>query len=412
MRQNLTTNLACVLSLCVLAIFSSTKESKAERSEAVLLERDEVFQKLLFDPTNRSLMALYVQLSIEMLDYEAVVATLERLVDLEPKNRTARLELAQAYFALGSNDMAKYHINAIKKSGTLTDQETALLNRYNTKADARNKKLRFSGRVSAGLHMTDNFKERSKAGELVFSVRYDMGGSKAEDWVTQGFARVLDGDSNREALVLRTGPEFRVTGDAYGPRLQPYLQLSTTNDNEGDTVTNNDDEDTVETSIGLFYQNPLSKEWSVFTNLSYGGGENYDNGQHYAITRSTLGAAWKPMRQTRLSLSFDMRGASGSLITDERYTIRFDARQAFSLKSPNIKRDWIAGAFLSKSWLNVNGGTDARTSEQIGYGLWMRSYFTDTLLLDTRLSQFDTSSTNLRFDGKNEVFTAMFGWEF
>jgi DNA-binding SARP family transcriptional activator len=50
---------------------------------------------------------------------EAAAATLERLIDLEPANATARLELATAYFAMGNYPLAEFHLNAAAASGAL-----------------------------------------------------------------------------------------------------------------------------------------------------------------------------------------------------------------------------------------------------------------------------------------------------
>ena len=68
--------------------------------------RQELFDALFQKPDARDLMLRYARRVASEGDFEAAVATLERLVDLEPANQEARLELARAYFALGQNAVA------------------------------------------------------------------------------------------------------------------------------------------------------------------------------------------------------------------------------------------------------------------------------------------------------------------
>jgi tetratricopeptide (TPR) repeat protein len=63
-------------------------------------------------------------------DFEAAAATLERLIDLEPANATARLELATAYFAMGNYPLAEFHLNAAAASGALSAEQLASAEAY------------------------------------------------------------------------------------------------------------------------------------------------------------------------------------------------------------------------------------------------------------------------------------------
>jgi Flp pilus assembly protein TadD len=106
---------ACAMPPCRHGALSAA----AARSRRLEAERAAVFARMLDAPADRSLMAAYAQLSIQLRDYEAAAATLERLIDLEPANATARLELATAYFAMGNYPLAEYHLNAAAASGAL-----------------------------------------------------------------------------------------------------------------------------------------------------------------------------------------------------------------------------------------------------------------------------------------------------
>ncbi|OZA16902.1 MAG: hypothetical protein B7Y02_02765, partial [Rhodobacterales bacterium 17-64-5] len=84
---------------------------------AAVAERQAILTQMLAAPTDRELMRRYAALSVQLRDFEAAAATLERLVALEPGNSSARLELAVAYFALGNYDLAEYHLQAAQASG-------------------------------------------------------------------------------------------------------------------------------------------------------------------------------------------------------------------------------------------------------------------------------------------------------
>jgi tetratricopeptide (TPR) repeat protein len=102
----------------------------AQSAAALEAERAAVFARMLDAPADRALMAQYARLSIQLSDYEAAAATLERLIDLEPANATARLELATAYFAMGNYPLAEFHLNAATASGALTPEQLASAEAY------------------------------------------------------------------------------------------------------------------------------------------------------------------------------------------------------------------------------------------------------------------------------------------
>jgi DNA-binding SARP family transcriptional activator len=106
-------------------------------------------------------MAQYARLSIQLRDFEAAAATLERLIDLEPANATARLELATAYFAMGNYPLAEYHLNAAAASGALSPEQLASVEAYRGAAAERDAPSRFSGSVAAGIVSADGRDRRS-----------------------------------------------------------------------------------------------------------------------------------------------------------------------------------------------------------------------------------------------------------
>lgn len=125
------------------------------QTSAVEAECQAILQQMLVSPADRTLMRQYAALSVELRDFEAAAATLERVVDLEPTNSSARLELAVAYFALGNYGLAEYHMAAAQASGALSAEELADVVRYRTEAAESDRPSRIKGRISLGQAFTD-----------------------------------------------------------------------------------------------------------------------------------------------------------------------------------------------------------------------------------------------------------------
>jgi predicted Zn-dependent protease len=100
-------------------------------------QRQAVFAQLIASPADRALMLAYARLSVQMRDFEAAAATLERFLDLDPGNTAARVELATAYFALGAYGVAQYHLAAAAASGGLTAEQAEQVARYRAETEAR-----------------------------------------------------------------------------------------------------------------------------------------------------------------------------------------------------------------------------------------------------------------------------------
>jgi tetratricopeptide (TPR) repeat protein len=181
---------------------------RARRLEA---ERAAVFARMLDAPADRTLMAQYARLSIQLRDYEAAAATLERLIDLEPANATARLELATTYFAMGNYPLAEFHLNAATASGALTPRTARLGRGLSRRRGGTRRASRVSGSVAAGIVSVDGEIGVLGTGALTWSL--DLGDANATEWVTQiGLSTyVLDDDPGAS-----TSDQQRLTGCGRG----------------------------------------------------------------------------------------------------------------------------------------------------------------------------------------------------
>lgn len=385
------------------------------QTSGVEAQRQAVFQQLLAAPADRELMRQYAALSVQLRDFEAAAATLERLVDLEPANSQARLELAVAYFALGNYDLAEYHMAAAQASGALSADDLADVARYRAEAAERDQPSRFSGRVALGQAFTEEADEQGLFANAALEWRLDMGGANADDFLLElGYSAFQPGDdsfSDRQNFRLRAGPEFRLSGDAYGPRLQPYLELQAFRDDEfvfGDFDS---------WALGLAYQNPINASWTVYSDLSYGEATVLDEfGEDFDFTEFEIGATWRPSRETRLRATLAMFWQEGEFGTDrDGHSLRLAAQHAFDPGFVALPRRWLVGAFgeIEETEIDYSGFFGETVTEN-ALGVWLRAFVTEEIFLETRATQInrETDDTFSIFEEEETIFSVQIGWEF
>ncbi|AHM04784.1 hypothetical protein roselon_02461 [Roseibacterium elongatum DSM 19469] len=410
-----------VAALLCASVLSAGAMPGAAQTASLAQQRDAVFAEMLADPTNRDVMMRYAQLSVQMREFEAAVATLERLIDLEPRNSTARVELGIAYFSLGNYDLAEYHFAAAEAGGALTQSQSAQVARYRQEATRRDADSAWSAHVALGYAFTETDLSQSEGlfGSASLDWRLDLGGPFVTQWVTEAaLSSYLPGTdfddilfNSRQEMRLTTGPEFRLTGDTYGPRLRPYVELSMVRfpDDPFDLNTDFD-----RAAIGIAYQNPHNERWTTFADLSYGTGELLENGgEDFTYHEVMLGAVFRPSRDTRLRLTVSAEGAEFDFTTDTAYGLRLEAQHAFDAPF-DLPRQWVAGAFASADWITTDydfAFFDDDEETRTAFGVMLRSFVTDSLYLETRVSHVMTE-LNTGPDQDASVVSAQIGWEF
>jgi hypothetical protein len=406
---------ACAaLALCGLAIAATPA---AAQTAALERERAAVFAQMLDAPTDRALMRRYAQLSIELRDFEAAAATLERIVDLEPGNAAARVELAIAYFALGAYDVAEYHLDAAAQAGGLDPATAATLARYREEAARRDSPHQISGRVAVGQAWTRTADETGRFGTAELEWRFDMGGPNADDWLTQlSHQSYMPGElsfSDRAITRLRTGPEFRLTGDAYGPRLQPYVEMTWFRDDSfgfGDYNA---------VALGLAYQNPHTPFLTSYADIQAGRAEaQVPFGTAFDFREASVGLGWRPSRETRLRGSLRWREEVSDdfffPVTLTTRTIRIEALHAFDPGLQMLPRRWELRGWAQRQDYEEDFGfgfVDGYVDTVWGAGL--RAFVTDALFLEARASRLEREFDFAFIPVEREtVYALQVGWEF
>jgi tetratricopeptide (TPR) repeat protein len=382
--------------------------ASAQNAATLEAERAAVFARMLDAPADRTLMTQYARLSIQLRDFEAAAATLERLIDLEPANATARLELATAYFAMGNYPLAEFHLNAAAASGALSPEQLASAEAYRGAAAERDEPSQISGSVAAGIVSADGEIGVLGTGALTWSL--DLGDANATQWVTQiGLSTYqLDTDpgastSDRLSFRIRTGPQFQLTGEAFGPRLQPYVELESVRYPDASAS----DYDAF--FVGLAYQNAHSAAWTSFADAAIGWGELNASGADIDFHDISLGVTYRPSREAFYRLTLSMGSEDTATRAEDQHGLRVDYGREFDGPAALSAPDWRAGAFASVDWRDITDTGVAQDETVTAAGLSLRAYLNDDLYVETR-------GTHLARDGVTDsdetVFSMQLGLEF
>lgn len=404
--------MAIAAALCLIAA------PAAAQTATLAAQRQAVFEQMLGDPANRDLMRQYAQLSVRMRDFEAAAATLERLIDLEPTNTAARVELAIAYFALGSYAVAEYHLQAAERSGALSPAQSEQVARYREEAQDRDDPSVLGGRLELGHAWPQTSGEVGAFLNAELDWRLDLGGPNATQWVTElGYSSFQPGQGSvdqRQNARIRTGPEFRFKGDAYGPRIQPYVQLDWISRDPilaaGVTTW----------SAGIAYQNPINERFTVYSDLSVGYGMPNQNmfAPDFRLHELDLGVTFRPSRDTRFRLSgwVEEREELDILfpLVTSTAGVRLSAQHAFDPDFSALPNRWVAGAFAETEESDIsNVFTDTRIVED-SYGMWLRAFVYEDIYVEAAAAMIAQDQTNFGFTTTTEetVYSVQVGWEF
>lgn len=401
-------------SVAALTLISSPLAAQNASAEA---QRQAVFQQMLADPANRQLMRDYARLSVQARDFEGAAATLERLVDLEPNNSAARVELAVAYFALGSYAVAEYHLAAAQASGALTPAQSAEVARYQEEAQDRDDRSDYSGRLQVGYAYAETSGEQGGFVNGAIDWRLDMGNADVTQWVTEfSFSTYQPGDASineRTSGRLRSGPEWRLVGDAYGPRLQAYAELGWFQN--ADVLPG----DFTSWGVGLAYANPINERFTVYADLATGREVAEAAGaSDFSFHEFDLGVTYRPSRDTRVRLSGtwgareEIDSATPTEFTEA--SVRLAAQHAFDIGWEALPNRWIAGAFAEIGESEqILAGTPTQFDEQ-SYGLWLRAFVFEDIYIETSAAQVHEDAVTGGFTTTREelIYTFQVGWEF
>ncbi len=387
----------CVTLLVMAALFLAVVPPAMAQTAGLEAQRSAVFERLLAAPDDRALMRDYARLSVRLRDYEAAVSTLERALQLDPTDGTARYELAIAYQALGALELADYHFALVTPADPATAAELAAYQGQNRTGQST---ARLRGQVAAGAIHSGG--ETRAIGRAQITWRSDLAGRNRDYWQTDLGLTVLGGTAtlnDRQRIVLRSGPWLTLGDTAYGVRLRPYLEARLERDSTGATRRLG--------LVGLQYANTHSRELSSFADLKVG--RVMGRGASRNIAHLSVGATYRPSRDTRLRAAarVEREWAAGTRVA--LHGVRLDVAHEFSVAE--LPRKWVASAHVQADWIRETG-TTPRTERVQAAGIGLRAFATREVFVDLAARAERRSSDIAARNQRNTVFTLQIGREF
>ena len=408
---------------------SEVKRDQRERQRVL-------FEQLLAEPDNIDVMFAYARLSIELEDYEAAISTLERLLIYRQDIPLIRLELAVAYFNLGSYEVAKLYFEQALSEPDLPPAAAARIKPYmeaiefNTRTSAvslvANVGITHASNAnlgpSTGQVRIDGFgglvplisgrKESDTGVRLLVNAThlYDLERPNDDTWKTDvsAFAvryfEVETGDFGYARL--RTGPRLALTDAQFGPRLRPYV--------EGQYLNSRDRGLYAAFGVGAEYSDTLSPVLSTFAD----GGLRYRNYFRKEFTGLdsynvylTGGLAYFPMRDLILrgGLSLEAESADFDFNSNFEIGLRTSAEYQYDPGIDWVDRKWSLSGYaefysrwyddpdafiaanLNRRDTDLRGGLSHVFTLSDGFGI---QFDIDALLRQSNIVNFDLDNVS------------------
>lgn len=150
--------------------YNLPSEVPAAQREALEQQRQQLFQRIQSAPEDSDANFAYAVLSTRLGDYEAAVATHERLLIQHPGSARIQLELAALYFRLGAHaQAASLFEQVIVREDTPTNVRLRVEGYLAAIAGQRRQQGGFSGRVSLGLRGESNANAAPDVGSILLN---------------------------------------------------------------------------------------------------------------------------------------------------------------------------------------------------------------------------------------------------
>jgi len=215
---------------------------------------DTAFREMFEDPGNLDKAFAFAQIAIRVGDYEGAIATLERMLLIDPNLPRVKMELGVLYFRLQSYQVAKGYLEQVRDDPTAPDLVKARVAEFLDEIDDQTSPHRFRGSVFAGIRHQSNanagpasgkvrvlgfdadldsrFTDQADVDQFV-SVRllhyYDLGVEprvELENEVVGYLSNQTTQDQLDTAILqFRSGPRFTIDPDVVrGLDLRPFLR--------------------------------------------------------------------------------------------------------------------------------------------------------------------------------------------
>ena len=114
----------------MLAVSAPSADAQTTGAGDLRAQQEALFQAMLQAPDDLEIMFDHALISIELLDYEAAISTLERMLIFNPGLNRAKVELGAAYFKLGAYENARFYFQDALTSGNLPPTVVMRVSRF------------------------------------------------------------------------------------------------------------------------------------------------------------------------------------------------------------------------------------------------------------------------------------------
>lgn len=365
--------------------------------------RDAAFAQMFAAPTDRAAMLAYARASLDLRDFEAAIATLERLVALEPANAEARQQLALAYFALGSNAISEQKLRALASGDDA--QSSARAAPYLRAATSRAAPSAVSGAASLGGTAASRASDSAFEAAITLTWRQDMGTAGTAQWLSDLAASTRrhhnqDGQPSTNSITLRSGPQWRIGSDAEGPLVQPYLLVTATRDINSDAAQRY--------GAGGVLRARLGQRGGMTADLAFGALDTQTDGRGQ-FTDIALGSSYRlsdaTIARVRLSQQQD-RGLTSPNQTAQQ--AQLDLWHSFRPAFSTLPRDWRLGAMVQHGTITSSSRDYSDTTTSVMGRIWLSHQgYLDAALGQSRQSEGAPNDTQ-----RVNWVSLRLGWEF
>jgi tetratricopeptide (TPR) repeat protein len=187
--------------------------------------RQQLFQRMLADPSNLDLAFEYAALSEQVGDLEAAISTLERMLVFAPGLPRLQFELGVLYYRLGSWSTAKSYFTTVMEQPLVPDDVRNQIGAYMGQIASREAGSQSFGEVGIGLRYQTNANAGPGSpfvdtifGELILDPGA-LGVADTNGYVTARFRNSID--------LAGQGDRFDIDVAAYGAIYREEEQLNT-----------------------------------------------------------------------------------------------------------------------------------------------------------------------------------------
>lgn len=425
-----------MMGMCAAFLAAGTATAQVSDSEEKALRKEQAaqFAAMFEQPDDLDLMFKYALTSIRLLDFEAAISTLERILIFNPDLPQVRTELGASYFRIGSYPVARHYFTEVQADPNASAKLQARAARFLEEIETRTKKSSFTGVLSANALFSTNANNGPGSAAFVIggqafdaiqgddqaqtdfgasvsavvSHKYDLGGPDEDFWRTDVAylsTRFAETDAaSIDVAVVRTGPRLSINDDRYGPKLRPYVEFSHARSQSKPLQTI--------TMFGAELTNTIDQQTSLFSNLSFGYRDNHRSGadEDGPLLKASLGFNRFVSKDVTLRARGFFEIDAANLDSDKSFlvgtngsaTYRYDSGMEFA------SRPWRLTASARLSYRNFNDAdpTAALKREDVDarFGLNHTAYLPNNLAMtakaeykvrDSTITQFDLDALNL-----------------